>query len=1495
MNSQSISPHTVRIFISSPGDVAEERERARQVIEGLRRRYAGRLVLQPILWEDLPLQADTAFQEGIDSVLTDNREVSIAVFILWSRLGSALGPRIRKADGSEYRSGTEREFDLMMQARRQSRGARPAILAYIRQDLASFEERLRGKPQDERNELLAQMNLLKSFVQESFQDQESGHNIGAYHSFDRPVSFSQRLRTHLVALLDELAGDTDQASWDVTALGPPFLGLQSFQPEHADIFFGREEETQEARFALGEQAKRGCAFLIITGASGSGKSSLARAGVLPEILNNEKDEQVTEWRSMILTPAELSPRPVHEFVNRLAQPDLLPELAPNRAEVASQLCEDPTQTVAHLLRPKFHRLAGNTGGQVRLLLVLDQLEEIFAAHVMTAEDRKSFLKLLEALARSGFVWVLATARSDFYHQIQEEPVLARLLEGRGPMPLLPPKPDALQRLIEEPARLAGLRFEQDEQGVSLAGRILTDASNHAEMLPLVEFVLRELFDQRAPDGTMSRAVYVKLGGVEGAVGQKAEETFQSLPLESQAAFTEILPRLVSLETDGGESAVRRWAPLADLQASPARKQLTDALIAGRFFTADQQGNAPVAGFSHEALLRCWPRITQWIAANREFLRMRSRVEQQQQRWEQQGSDTSLLLPPGLPLEEGRTLLTGARHVLSESSAAFIQTSLDHAAAQEAKARRRRRAVMAVMGALTCVAMGGGLFAWNKQQEAVEAEKHAVAEQDKSREAELDAQKERKESRKLLGVNQLQHGVSEYDAGRTETAFRDLYLAQINADGPLRDSIRRVLADRIMHGGRSPGLVMRHSDEPFTDVAFSPDGSRIVTGSEDGSARIWDGKIGTPLGKPMWNEGVVTSVAFSPDGTRIVTGAMYRSEYGSARIWGGQTGAPLCEPILHGGEIISSVAFSPDGTRIVTASNDQTARMWDGQTGAPIGEPMKHEGGVSSVAFSPDGTRIISGSHDNTARIWDAQAGTSRGEPMKHEGSVTRVVFSPDGTRIATVSLDKTARIWDGQTGTPLGQPMRHEQRISSLAFSPDGTRIVTGSDDNTARIWDAQTGTPRSEPMRHDNVVSSVAFSPDGTCIVTGSGDKTARIWDGQTGIERGEPMRHENGVDSVAFSPDGASIVCIAKNAARIWDVAYTLTPLGEPIRHEGSVTSVAFSPDGSRIVTGSHDKTARIWDAQTRAPLGNPMRHELAVTSVAFSPDGTRIVTGSDDMTARIWDAQTGTPLGEPMRHEDRVTSVAFSLDGTRIVTGAEDGTTQIWDAELSAPLGKPKRHGKAVMSVAFSPDGHSIVTGSEDGTARITWLGDRLGEPMRHEKPVISVAFSRDGARIVTGSDDKTARIWDAKTGIPVGEPMRHEGRVTSVAFSPDGTRIVTGSDDMTARIWDTQTSIPLGEPMRHQARVLSVAFSPEDTQIVTGSANGTALIWDARERPLPFGIFDHQTGLMSVSEGTTRPMTSEEIRLDGDQLFSDKAWLEKLARYHEQRARNYPKKP
>jgi WD40 repeat protein len=423
---------------------------------------------------------------------------------------------------------------------------------------------------------------------------------------------------------------------------------------------------------------------------------------------------------------------------------------------------------------------------------------------------------------------------------------------------------------------------------------------------------------------------------------------------------------------------------------------------------------------------------------------------------------------------------------------------------------------------------------------------------------------------------------------------------------------------------TPQVELRGHTGNVQSVAFSPDGTRIVSGSYDQTAKVWDARTGTPQVELRGHTGNVQSVAFSPDGTRIVTGSWDKT----AKVWDARTGTLQLELKEHPGTM-QSVAFSPDGTRIVTGGDGRTVKVWDARTGTPQLELKGHKGMVLSVAFSPDGTRIVSGG--GAPKVWDARTGTPQLELVGHTGPVNSVAFSPDGTRIVTGSWDQTAKVWDARTGTLQLELRGHTGGVSSVAFSPDGTRIVTGSDDQTAKVWDARPRTPQVELKGHTSTVMVLAFSPDGTRIVTGGDDRTVKVWDARTGTPQLELKGHMGHVMSLVFSPDCTRIVS-GGDTPKVWD-ARTGIPQLELRGHTGQVNSVAFSPDGTRIVTGGWDQTAKVWDARTGTLQLELKGHTYVVNSVAFSPDGTRIVTDTGTQ-ARVWDARTGQELkGEPI----------------------------------------------------------------------------------------------------------------------------------------------------------------------------------------------------------------------------------------------------------------------
>jgi WD40 repeat protein/MinD-like ATPase involved in chromosome partitioning or flagellar assembly len=608
----------------------------------------------------------------------------------------------------------------------------------------------------------------------------------------------------------------------------------------------------------------------------------------------------------------------------------------------------------------------------------------------------------------------------------------------------------------------------------------------------------------------------------------------------------------------------------------------------------------------------------------------------------------------------------------------------------------------------------------------------------------------------------------------------------------------------------PRLLIGHT-QGTTCAAFSSDGTRIVSTSDDKTLRIWDAASGKILTTLEGHQDAVLSAAFSPDGTRIVSA----SDDSTLRIWDAAFGKQIATLDGHQGAVLSA-AFSPDGARIVSASADKTLRIWDAASGKTLATLDGHQEAVWSAAFSPDSARIVSSSDDKALRIWDAASGESL-TLDGHKGPVRSAAFSPDGARIVSASADKTLRVWDAASGKTLAILEGHQGEVSGTAFSPDGARIVSSSDDKTLRIWDAASGESLTLDG-HKGPARSAAFSPDGARIVSASADRALRIWDAASGKTIVVLDGHQSAVLRAAFSPDGAHIVSASTdNALRIWD-ATSGKQLATLDGHQGAVLSAAFSPDGARIVSASADNTLRVWDAASGKTLATLDGHQGIVLSAAFSPDGTRIVSASLDKTLRIWDATSGKTITSLDGNQGMLLSAAFSPDGARIVFAGTDKTLGIWDAASGKTTASLEGHQGIVWSIAFSPDGSRIVSASDDNTLRI-WdaaSGKTLATLDGHQGWVLSAAFSSDGTRIVSASADNTLRIWDAASGITLAALDGHQDWVRSATFSPNGTRIVSASTDNTLRIWDAES----GQLLRMIWAEDNAWFSLDASQLTPG---------------------------------------------------------------------------
>jgi len=996
-------------------------------------------------------------------------------------------------------------------------------------------------------------------------------------------------------------------------LPAPYVGLRPFDEKDALLFFGRDGHVRDLLAKLGNQQR----FISVLGASGTGKSSLVRAGLIPALHRGALAAASYHWHVHIFKPGDA---PLHNLVHALTED---PRWIDNDDRATSESSLRSLLTVSPLALTEQYRQRAERFGNEALLLVVDQFEEIFRYRQKNSDEAEAFIQLLLRTASEDVpIYVVMTMRSDF---LGNGVAFFGLPEAINSGLYLTPRlgPDSLKSIIASPLGLVGGDIDP-----VLVNRLVNTLGGEDE-LPILEHALLRMWNHAkaagrnrieaqdfetvcAPHDVEQTEVIPKLSF---AIDNHASAIYESLTARQRNIAPQMFLALVERRDGRDVRRPQTFQQLTDLLGKHAQPDLRAIMDA---FRAEQVGfllppshesihAETLIDISHESLFRQWHLFQQWL--KEEELDVSELKEWQQRALRQQQG--------GGWLDENDCI----------------------------RAQRWRERIKNRADAKQWVMRYGDAGIYEQVTGYIEASVQRLN-QAKIEHERLEREKQEAVTKQLETEARLQRELAERaEAGKQQ--------AQAFAKASRRRSVIAMIAAGIAIAfAVASGIFYLHADQEKTraeKMARDAQAGELIATAEN-------------LVNSNPDQAVLLGLAARRISAIPKTDALLRFAYVNFNY----------QSVLRGhGAAVWSAQFSSDGKTIVTASMDNTARVWDATTGKELHQLSGHGDAVFSAQFSSDGKTIVTASYDNTARVWDTATGKELHPLSGHGAAVSSAQFSSDGKTIVTASDDNTARVWDVATGKELHPLSGHGDKVSSAQFSSDGKTIVTASDDNTARVWDAATGKELQKLSGHGGAVSSAQFSSDGKTIVTASEDMTARVWDASTGKELYQLSGHGGAVYSAQFSSDGKTIVTASDdNTARVWDTV-TGKELHQLSGHRAAVLSAQFSSDGKTIVTASEDNTARVWDTATGKELHPLSGHRAVVLSAQFSSDGKTIVTASDDNTARVWDAATGKELHQLSGYGSLILSAQFSPDGKTIVTVSVDYIVRVWPCEVCRPI--------------------------------------------------------------------------------------------------------------------------------------------------------------------------------------------------------------------------------
>lgn len=1182
----------------------------------------------------------------------------------------------------------------------------------------------------------------------------------------------------LVSAITGSARDTAPAGGDgeVDDAASPYRGLASFEEENAEFFFGREDDTSRILEMLKESR-----FAAIMGASGSGKSSLVRAGVV-RALRSGRLPGSEEWAVRVFTPGA---RPLTALAAQLHRAFPQESMQGTLRDLHSdQRSLDLAATVG---------LADSLPDR-RLVLVADQFEELFTL-CDDEPERKAFLDnlLYAATIPGGRVVVIVGMRADFYHRCAPYPDLRSLISSEqylvGPLTR-----DGLRRAIEEPARRVGMGLES-----GLLDTILADVGTRPGGLPLLQHVLYELW-QRRRGRMLTLEAYAAAGRLEGALAKRANTVYEALPADQQDVARRALLRLV--QPGEGTEDTRRRARLDELvgraEDRDAVEKVVEALAQERLVTfgRDDASGDRVVDITHEALIRGWPEFRAWIDEHREALRAERRLTEAAVEWDRSGRDESVLYGGA------RLAAWDDRDVrgLNDVERAFLSAGR----ARTARQARTRRGITVSLSVLTVLALLAASFALvslrRADRETSRAETATSLATSRRMAAEsvtaLGRNDQSLAALLALGGDRLAHTVEASSALASALAAdidpstvltghsADVRAVAVATDGTIVSAGLDATV-LVWRPGGGPPTALRGHDGEVLDVAIEPDGRRVHSSGIDGTVRTWDlGSAAAPMVR------TVEAVASPTPTTPAPSGG------GGGGGGGGRATATPTSPAGSAGAIapvtpaapisIRGLAVQPGGDLLAGAGADGVVRLWSRTSNAAARTVVTGEPDLRDVAWRPDGRAFATSSRLGQIQIWDTATGDKLTSFKGSDDAVFGLAWSPDGLTLAAAGRDRALRLWDVAAGRSR-DIAAHDAEIYGVAYSAAGDRVATASADRRVRIWDQRIGQQVGQLVGHSSDVRSVAFGPGGT-IISASSDTTVRRWTtGGSGTSLNLAPVNDAVLD-VAVSPKGDFVAAASRNGS----VATWSLPSGAPGRtltgHVGSVFAVTVTPSG-RVASAGFDGSVRLWDTAT----GNAdvlLGHEGAVRSIAAGPDG-RLVTGGADGTVRIWDpARSKAPVATWKGHDRDVLAVATNPARPLVASGGVDGTVRVWDTRTDEPNGSGTvvdTIGNEVRSLAWSPDGDTLAVAGADGRIRRYGAPDwtPVGRVLDHGAEIRDLAYTSDGGVLASAGRDLVVRLWEGDEALAALSPNSSD--VRAVAFLPGDKSAVSASNDGRVRVW------------------------------------------------------------------------------------------------------------